>query len=182
MMTDKLGMLLLAALWCAPAAAQSLRVPMRVFQGDQITESALIEALTPPPEAILTRSIKPGAAAPPAPQPAAALLITFQTNATALTPQAKRELAVVGQALNHLKLVEFKFVIEGHADPRGSTERNLVLSERRAEAVRNFLVVEQHVRAVRLSAVGKGDREPLNPGTPGAPENRRVTFVNVSPP
>jgi flagellar motor protein MotB len=33
------------------------------------------------------------------------------------------------------------------------------------------------IGAERLSAVGKGDSEPLNTGNPAAPENRRVTLV-----
>jgi OOP family OmpA-OmpF porin len=175
MVTKPLLSMLILALWWTPAIAQSLRV----LQGRQITESALIDALSPAPDAIVTRSIHPDAAKT-AQKPAAALLITFQTNSSALTPQAKRELVIVGQALNNLRLVNFNFVIEGHADPRGSPESNLALSRERAEAVRNYLVETQNVRAARLSPVGKGDREPLNLTDLGAPENRRVTFVNVS--
>jgi len=176
MMTRNAVLFLIAASWSVTGVAQA----PQMLQGNQITESALVDALSPAPGAVLTRSINPGAATKPAQKPAAALLITFQTNATALTPQAKRELDVVGQALNTQKLADFKFVIEGHADPRGSPERNLALSQGRAEAVRQYLVANQNVRADRLDAVGKGDREPLNSGNPGAPENRRVTFVNVS--
>jgi outer membrane protein OmpA-like peptidoglycan-associated protein len=164
------------ALATAPLATVAQTAP-QVLQGDEITESALVDALTPAP--VLTRSIAPGAAAP-APPKKAALLITFETNATVLTAAARRELDIVGRALNTRQLADFNFVIEGHADPRGAADRNQRLSEGRAEAVRNYLVQHQHVGAVRLTAVGKGDREPLRPDDPAAPENRRVTFVNVS--
>ena len=168
-----LALLVLAASCCLPAAAQ------QVLQGQEITESALVEALTPAPAPILTRSLNAAPAA--APKPAkAALLITFETNATALTTGAKRELDIVGRALNTSKLADFNFVIEGHADPRGSAERNRRLSEGRAAAVREYLVQNQSVREDRLKAVGKGDREPLNADNPAAPENRRVVFVNMS--
>ena len=156
------------------AAAQS-----QVLQGDAITESAIVDALTPAPQ-VLTRSISKDAA--PAKPASAALLIKFETNATTLTPEAKRELDVVGQALNTKQLGDFKFVIEGHADPRGSSAGNLKLSEGRAAAVRQYLVQVQGVREDRLKAMGKGDAEPLNTRNPAAPENRRVTFVNMSVP
>ena len=107
-------------------------------------------------------------------------MITFETNATVLTADAKRELDIVGRALNTSRLTGFNFVIEGHADPRGSAERNLRLSEGRAEAVKQYLVQNQSVSADRLQAVGKGDLEPLNTTNLAAPENRRVTFVNMS--
>jgi outer membrane protein OmpA-like peptidoglycan-associated protein len=168
-----LALMALAASCCLPVAAQ------QVLQGQEITESALVEALTPAPAPILTRSLN--AAPTAAPKPAkAALLITFETNATALTTGAKRELDIVGRALNTSKLADFKFVIEGHADPRGSAERNRRLSEGRAAAVREYLVQNQSVREDRLKAVGKGDLEPLNANNPAAPENRRVVFVNMS--
>ncbi len=166
-------LLVLAACSCLPAAAQ------QVLQGQEITESALVEALTPAPAPILKRSLN--AAPAVAPKPAkAALLITFETNATALTSGAKRELDIVGRALNTSKLADFNFVIEGHADPRGSAEGNRRLSEGRAAAVREYLVQNHGVREDRLKAVGKGDREPLNANNPAAPENRRVVFVNMS--
>jgi outer membrane protein OmpA-like peptidoglycan-associated protein len=151
-----------------------------VLQGDAVTESALIDALAPPPAPVLTRGLKVNAAPPEGPKPAkAALLITFNTNSTAITPEAKRDLDIVGKALNTSKLVEYVFVIEGHADPRGSAEANLRLSQGRAEAVRRYLVSAQNVREERLKAIGKGDREPLDPANPAAPENRRITFVNT---
>ena len=160
--------LLLLAFASAPVFAQ------QPLEGSAITEAALVDALTPP---VLTRSISQ---APPKPA-SAALLIKFDTGATTLTPEAKRELAIVGQALNTKKLSEFRFMIEGHADPRGSPEGNRKLSEGRAQAVRQYLVQVQGVRDDRLQAVGKGDREPLNVANPAAPENRRVTFVNCTP-
>jgi OmpA-OmpF porin, OOP family len=155
--------------------------PAQVLKGDAITESALVDALTPPPAPVLTRSIDRNAApATPAKPAKAALLITFETNATVLTADAKRELDIVGRALNTSRLTGFNFVIEGHADPRGSPERNLRLSEGRAAAVKQYLVQNQSVSPERLEAVGKGDREPMNTTNPAAPENRRVTFVNMS--
>ena len=118
-----------------------------------------------------SRGKSSGAAPAAAPKPAkAALLITFETNATVLTAGAKRELDIVGRALNTSRLADFNFVIEGHADPRGSAEKNQRLSEGRASAVREYLVQNQSVRDDRLKAVGKGDREPLNSNNPAAPE------------
>jgi len=150
---------ILAAALSMPAVAQSTQV----LKGSQITKDALVGALTP-----RDRSFGPSKQS---------ILITFETNSTELTAEAKQSLDVVGQALNDSKLSEYKFLIEGHADPRGTAEWNQQLSEGRAEAVRLYLVQSQNVADQRLQAVGKGASEPLNQANPAAPENRRVTIV-----
>jgi outer membrane protein OmpA-like peptidoglycan-associated protein len=164
----------------------------KVLSGKEITESALVEALTPAPDSApasaLTRSIRvnrenaPTITTPasPAKTASASLLITFQTNSAQLTPRARQSLDVVGQALNSEKLSDYRFAVQGHADPRGAPEANLRLSQLRAEAVRQYLVRNKHIADKRLEAVGKGDSELLNPANPSAPENRRVTIVNLS--
>lgn len=68
--------------------------------------------------------------------------------------------------------------IAGHTDLSGSPSRNLLLSEDRATAVRNYFV-EQGVSAETLSAAGFGDTRPLDPArTPEADaRNRRIEFT-----
>jgi OOP family OmpA-OmpF porin len=50
--------------------------------------------------------------------------------------------------------------IEGHTDASGRRAYNAVLSDRRAEAVKDYLVPEMHVSPDRLEAVGKGSSQP----------------------
>ena len=160
----------------ASGAASAQSVP--ILRGTDLNESALIEALTPEPPEIRSRSLKVEPSRPPKPA-AASLLITFQTNSAELTPQARESLDVVGRALKANELAELRFEIEGHADPRGGHEFNQRLSEARAESVRIYLVQAHGISGSRLRAVGKGDRELLNTGNPIAPENRRVTIKTV---
>lgn len=112
--------------------------------------------------------------------PRASILFTFATNSAELTPRARESLDVLGRALSSVELAEFTFVVEGHADPRGSADLNMRLSQARAESVRRYLVVNHRIASSRLDAIGKGDREILNRGFPAAPENRRVTIINSS--
>lgn len=144
----------------------------------------LVDALAPP-RPIRTRSIgivrddvgTPAIASKPA---KVSLLVTFETNSANLTRSAKKQLDVVGEALASDKLAPFRFAIEGHADPRGVAAANLKLSQQRAESVREYLITSKNLDQARLEAVGKGDREVLNRTNPEAPENRRVTIVNLS--
>jgi outer membrane protein OmpA-like peptidoglycan-associated protein len=110
----------------------------------------------------------------------ASLMITFETESTRLTGESKHTLDNLAQALNSDKLASFKFTIEGHADSRGSADKNLKLSEERAETVRQYLISQHQIDGSRLIASGKGDTEQLNPGNPAAPENRRVRVLTIT--
>jgi outer membrane protein OmpA-like peptidoglycan-associated protein len=72
-----------------------------------------------------------------------------------------------------------QIVIEGHTDSYGGDEANMALSRRRAEAVSGYLATELGVSAVRLSAVGYGETQPIaNNETPqGRERNRRIDVL-----
>lgn len=161
-----------------------------VLKGAQVTENALIDALAiDAPEVaasgVKTRGFRPAATGSAAPKPAnpnagkASLLITFPTNSADLTDETKNQLDTLARALQSDKLAGFAFKVEGHADARGDAERNLKLSQLRAESVANYLVASHGVLPERLSAIGKGSSELMNKAQIDAPENRRVTIVTV---
>jgi outer membrane protein OmpA-like peptidoglycan-associated protein len=68
-------------------------------------------------------------------------------------------------------------VIEGHSDKSGDETANLIVGERRAESVRNFLV-KMGVDGKRLITVSYGEEHLADPGNTkeGQAKNRRVTF------
>ena len=71
--------------------------------------------------------------------------------------------------------------IEGHTDDRGRDDKNMALSQARAEAVRQYLI-EHGVAANRLTAKGFGETKPAadNGTRAGRAQNRRTEFVIVS--
>jgi len=148
--------------------------------GAQVTEASLVEALSPDGARKRSLRVKATAAQPEgsAPvRPSASLLITFLTGSSTLTTTARQQLDVVGSALKNSRLAGYRFTVEGHADPRGSSETNLVLSQHRAASVRSYLIDSHGIDPARLVAEGKGESEQLNTEVPTAPENRRVTIA-----
>lgn len=172
----------LTATWPTSVWAQA---DTTLLRGRAVTEANVLDALTPaaPEEKIITRSLRvsPDSAAAatlaPRKKPSASLLITFETNSATLTARAKEQLDVVAAALKNDKLKDFSFNVEGHADPRGTSEGNQMLSQQRADSVRSYFVSAHGVAESRLKAVGKGDSEPLNTRDLAAAENRRVTII-----
>jgi outer membrane protein OmpA-like peptidoglycan-associated protein len=188
-----LNVALLAALSVGAVHAQE-----RVLREGQVTQQALIDALAPAvkpadsaasgaDDGVRTRSWKPGVrpaaaaaagTAAAAAQPArASILVTFVTNSADLTGNAKKALDVLASAMKSEKLASVRFTIEGHADPRGSEDLNVKLSQARAESVRGYLMGSHGLAAERVNAVGKGSSALMKPSEPAAPENRRVTIV-----
>lgn len=122
---------------------------------------------------------KPPAAAASAPAdaaPALSLALPFQPGRAQLSPESGPVLGTLVAALLSPELRDTRFIIEGHTDASGSAAQNLLLSQQRAEEVRQYLTVFG-IAPARLRAVGKGASEPLNPANPRAAENRRVRIV-----
>ena len=113
--------------------------------------------------------------------PSVDLEILFEYKSAELTPAAVETLTTLGRALTDERLATSTFLIGGHTDAKGSADYNLQLSQKRAEAVRQFLIATFAIDADRLTAKGFGKRYLKNPQRPRSEENRRVQVVNVSP-
>jgi OOP family OmpA-OmpF porin len=131
--------------------------------------------------------VAPGAPVPSGPVPPVAeapsisLNVLFAVNSAELTPQARRLLDELGRALTSADLSPYRFRIEGHTDTTGSPEYNLLLSERRAQAVRDYLVQNFGISRARLETVGLGQTRLAVPtgSNVNEPRNRRVHIVNI---
>ena len=106
---------------------------------------------------------------------AVSMEIRFDSASTAVNDEAKRQLRPVGEVMEELK--DQKFVIEGHTDSKGDEAANQRLSERRAASVKKFLVNRYIIQPSRISPVGKGETDPLDPSEPENEVNRRVKIV-----
>jgi outer membrane protein OmpA-like peptidoglycan-associated protein len=105
--------------------------------------------------------------------------ILFDTSSDVIKPESGPTLRSVLALLNEDAALQF--AIEGHTDDQGGPKVNGPLSERRAEAVRAWLV-KQGIDGNRLSAKGLGQSKPIdtNDTAEGRANNRRVEFVRTS--
>ena len=98
---------------------------------------------------------------------------SFAFNETGLNEDTQRYLQDVVKLLRDNPHLRVRVV--GHTDNIGTAAANRVVSIRRAETVRDFLVA-QGIAAERIQAVGRGDTEPLvpNEGAASRAKNRRI--------
>lgn len=111
-------------------------------------------------------------------RPAIDLTIYFDFNSAEISPKAVPALVELGRALSRKSLAETRFLLAGHTDGKGGDAYNLKLSQRRAEAIRQFLIQQFKVDERRLLAIGYGKEQLKNKAAPFADENRRVQVVN----
>ena len=105
--------------------------------------------------------------------------VFFATNKSVLTTASRDTLRK--QAAFMRKKKDLTFSIEGHADERGTREYNLALGERRANAVKDYLMT-YGMSGSRLSVISYGKERPVNSGSnPLAwSQNRRSVTVKAN--
>jgi outer membrane protein OmpA-like peptidoglycan-associated protein len=113
-------------------------------------------------------------------KPSIDVKINFDLNSDKIGPAAAQAINQLGKALSNAELTGNTFVVAGHTDGKGTDAYNQDLSERRAEAVKRFLIEIYKIPAKNLVAVGYGKTVLKNSSNPLAPENRRVQIVNMT--
>jgi len=137
-------------------------------------------APTPPPKEEVVEA-KPQAQAAPVVTPKEPLTIRlnieFDTAKAVIKHIYHNEIKRVADFMKEHPTV--KAVIEGHTDNVGKEAANMKLSQRRADAVMQYLVTKFKIDASRLEAVGYGPHRPIatNKTKEGRKHNRRVTAV-----
>ena len=105
------------------------------------------------------------------------LAINLFTPDIELTSSGKGILDNVGGLLN--KYPDHKVIVRGHTDSVGSEGLNKTVSEKRAQKVREYLVIYQNVNPARIGATGLGPSQPVatNATEAGRALNRRVEIA-----
>ncbi|HEX5726136.1 MAG TPA: OmpA family protein [Longimicrobiaceae bacterium] len=105
-------------------------------------------------------------------------IVFFDYDSDAITPEAEQRLQLKAAILRANPGLRLR--IEGHADQRGSTEYNLALGQRRAEAVRAYLA-DYGVDPGRFVTISYGKERPLleGEGEDAWSRNRRAEFAVV---
>jgi outer membrane protein OmpA-like peptidoglycan-associated protein len=103
--------------------------------------------------------------------------ITFQVGKSTIEPTS---FALVTKVQDAIKLFpKASLIVEGHTDSDGSDSANLILSQDRADAVKQYLVSNMGLDAEKISSIGYGESRPVasNQNAEGKARNRRIDLV-----
>jgi peptidoglycan-associated lipoprotein len=106
--------------------------------------------------------------------------VFFAYDDHSLSAEARSTLSGNASYLKEMSAV--RVTIEGHCDERGTTEYNLALGQRRADAARNYLV-DLGIDGSRMSTISYGEERPFEPGhdETAYAQNRRAHFKVNNP-
>ena len=106
--------------------------------------------------------------------------VNFDFDKYNLKPEAQAILKAGAPA--YLKYREYKLVVEGHCDERGTTEYNLALGQKRADETAKYLI-DLGIAKERIKTISYGKEMPLDNGHDEAAwaKNRRVHFAIMPP-
>ena len=105
--------------------------------------------------------------------------VFFETDSSNLTPTAVATLDKQAQWLNQYR--NYRIMIEGHADERGTREYNIALGARRAQSVRTYLA-SRGIDANRMRTISYGKERPVavcNDISCWSQNRRAVTVLNA---
>lgn len=162
-------------------SAQATEEPIRTRSIRMLVDKPADKATSPGPLAasdagnyrLTQRPDGSGAATPP--PNALALPIQFAFGSAEILPSARSQIEALAEGIRYLEPTRH-VTIEGHTDAAGGEQYNLQLSQRRALAVKNYLVSNYGISPNRLEAIGMGEYRLINEQDPYAAENRRVQF------
>jgi outer membrane protein OmpA-like peptidoglycan-associated protein len=148
----------------------------RIIGGVSYSFARPVASPPPPPPPLPPPSPPP---APPAERRVERIVLQpvhFEFDKSSLTPLGRR---VLDEAAEKLKdNPNLRVEIEGHTDSIGTELYNLGLGQRRAEAVKGYLVLRHQVDSNRMTALSYGESRPIadNRTSEGRAQNRRVEF------
>ena len=107
------------------------------------------------------------------------LEINFDYNSADISAKSLPSVQALGRALSNADLKGSTFVVAGHTDAAGGEAYNQELSERRADAIKRYLVDKYGINGTDLVTVGYGKSKLKDPNQPMSEVNRRVQVVNM---
>jgi OOP family OmpA-OmpF porin len=174
-------------------------LPMAVARAQTATPTAdIIEKLAVEAEADLdlpalrqqaTDRIKARADAQPQKRPPIAPQLTklpqirfdvvFDQDSSLIRPASYQTIGSIADALTDPKTRPYRYLIVDHVESAGRRDHNLILSQRRAESVRDVLVNTFKVSPKRLQALGLGEEQLQDVNRPSSPANARVQIMVI---
>jgi outer membrane protein OmpA-like peptidoglycan-associated protein len=106
--------------------------------------------------------------------------IKFDVDTPIVLPESYQTVGRIADALTQSSLLPYNFLIVGHVESGGRRDNAVLLSQRRADAIRDILVNTFKIAPKRLLPVGLGEEQLLDPARPNGPVNAQLQIMTAS--
>ncbi len=111
--------------------------------------------------------------------PQASVEVLFDPDSSIIRPGSYGTLGRIADALTQPALLPYRFLIVGHTESGGRRDHNLIVSQRRADAIRDALVTTFKLSPKRLQSLGLGEEQLRDAAKPASPANRRIQIMSL---
>jgi OmpA-OmpF porin, OOP family len=105
--------------------------------------------------------------------------IHFDTDTPVIRPDSYQAVGRIADALVNAQLLPYTFLIVGHSDSTGKREANAILSQRRADSIRDVLVNTFKISSKRLQSLGLGEEQFVDQARPTSPANLQIQILTI---
>jgi OOP family OmpA-OmpF porin len=106
--------------------------------------------------------------------------IDFDSDTPVVRPSSYETVGRIADALVQANLLPYSFLIVGHTSSDGKREANAMLSQRRADAIRDSLVNTFKISSKRVQSLGLGEEQFIDQAHPTSPANLQIQIVTIA--
>jgi outer membrane protein OmpA-like peptidoglycan-associated protein len=106
--------------------------------------------------------------------------VDFDTDTPVVRPDSYQTLGLLADAVVNARLLPYLFLIVGHSASTGKREASVILSQRRADAIRDVLVNTFKISSKRIQTLGVGEEQFIDQAHPAARVNDQIQIVSIA--
>jgi OmpA-OmpF porin, OOP family len=105
--------------------------------------------------------------------------IDFDSDTPVVRPSSYETVGRIADAMVQANLLPYGFLVVGHTSSDGRREANALLSQRRADAIRDSLINTFKISSKRIQSLGLGEEQFVDQAHPTSPANLQIQIVTI---
>ncbi len=105
--------------------------------------------------------------------------IAFDVDTPIILPDSYETVGRIADAMVNAPLLQYTFLIVGHTEANGNRAANVILSQRRADAIRDVLANTFKISIKRLASLGVGEEQFIDQAHPASAVNQQIQIITI---
>jgi OOP family OmpA-OmpF porin len=105
--------------------------------------------------------------------------IAFDVDTPIILPESYETVGRIADAMVNAPLLQYTFLIVGHTESNGNRPANVILSQRRADAIRDVLANTFKISSKRLMSLGVGEEQFIDQTRPSSAVNQQIQIITI---